>query len=129
MAHRLSVCIHGGNVRTRFLRGLASTQVRAKVENMLYLLPDTFDALEAAAAHHERQIRRDKPAKLYSVADNPELSSRRIGREVVTQADLQRLLEDNKKSLESSMQKLMFDFKQEMASQKQTVAKMQLECK
>lgn len=50
MAERLGANINGGNVCSRFLKGLASSHVRAKVEGMLYLLRGGFDELEAAAS-------------------------------------------------------------------------------
>lgn len=102
----------------RFLKGLANPQVRAKVENLTYLLPATFNAVEAAASHHEKHLRREKLARsttthIAGTTTEPEKILSDIGETVKPKGD--------------SLQRIILDLKREPAVQKQQIARMQLD--
>lgn len=113
-------------MQARFIRGLSDVQIRAKVENLAYLLPASFDAYKAAAAFHEKALWRDKGGKI-SVTEIGETSSKRSSLDSVSTTELQRLLEENKRGLEAHFQKHLLELKKELAVQKQQSAMTQFE--
>lgn len=117
MAERLGANINGGNVCSRFLKGLASSHVRAKVEGMLYLLKGGFDELEAA---EEKAVQREKSGKGAKADNERDWSTAHVvgtmpaasGGGTVSSigaSEMQRMLEDNlarhQKLMEESIQK------------------------
>lgn len=124
MAAQVHVCVHGGNIRAGFLKGLLHPKVRAKVDNLSYFLPPSFDELEAAAAHHEKLLRRDKPARPVGGEGTEKHQNLSPNSDNDT---MQRLLADNRKGTDESLQRHILELKRELATQKQTVARMQLE--
>lgn len=145
MADRLGVSIHGGNVCSRFLKGLSNTHVRTKVEGMLFLLPSKFDDLEAAASFQEKAFRRDRLQKL---AQNHEGrkekdtahqvggggASAAVGSgsgEALTPSEMQRILDENlsrqQKAMEESFRRQMLELKKDVAVQRQSSARSHLD--
>lgn len=143
MADRLGVSVHGGNVRSRFLKGLSNTHVRTKVEGMLFLLPHTFDALESAASFQEKVYRRDRLQKLtqnFESRKEKESGGATSGGlnpaavttgEALTSADFQRLLDENlarqQRAMEESFKRQMLKLKKDVAVQRQTKARSHLD--
>lgn len=131
MADHLGANINGGNVCSRFLKGLASPHVRSKVEAMMYLLPGGFDELEAAASFQEKTVRREKSGKSSKHDAGREVSTAHIvgpstepsGGNVVGGvgvSEMQRLLEDSlakhQKLMEESIQKHILELKKKWPS-------------
>lgn len=117
MADRLGEVVDGANIRIRFLKGLANLQVWARVENLIYLLSKTFEAMEAVASYHEKSLRRDKSihsnvAHTVATATDTEKRSRDLG-------DTVRLKDD-------SLHRVILVLKRELTIQKQQIARMQL---
>lgn len=129
MAARLGVDMDGGPVKLRFLKGLASTQIRAKLESVAYLMADTFNALEAAASYHKSLLRRDKPGKLPSQSSaSSGAESRKSMSDRLTVEEVQRMMDSSvKKQVSDNIQKHVIDLKQEIVSQKQTIVRLQNE--
>lgn len=143
MAERLGVNVNCGNVRSRSVKGLSHCQVKAKIENMLYLLPKTFDAVEAAASFQELAIRRDKGVKLpTSTSTSSSVTSGVSGERrdrvegstapaTLSSAEIQQLLEagllKQQRQMEASLQKCMLDIKHEVATQRQAVVRGQVD--
>lgn len=119
MASRLNVSVDGGNVRMRFLKGLLNPQVKAKVENLGYLLPPTFIAAKAMASHHKRSMRREKSNKLLTGYGGSNLME---GEKRVTAEGTKTV-----KPREENFQKVILELKRELAVQKQQTARMQMD--
>lgn len=123
MADRLGVSDDGENIRMRFLKGLSNAQVRAKVENLTYLLAPTFAAAEAAVAHHEKTLRREKPQR--GSVSNPSTSTTST-----SETDRKVSAPEANESIrlkEESFHKIVLDLKRELAVQKQQIAIMQMD--
>lgn len=132
MADRLGVNIHRANVVSRFLKGLYNAQVRSKVENNMFLLDKTFNVVESAAAFHEKAYRRDKANKSSVVVPEGKKDGKEaFGSANMSAADFKRMLEENttkqQKVLEERLQRHMFEMKKEVASQRQSAARSQLD--
>lgn len=148
MADRLGVSVHGGNVRSRFLRGLSNAHVRTKVEGMLFLLSANFDDQESAASFQEKAYRRDRILKLsHGHESRREKEVAQLGGgtcaatgqtgaatstgETLTSADTQRLLDENlarqQKVMEDSFRRQMLELKKDVASQRQSLARSHLD--
>lgn len=120
MADRLGVPIDSANIRMRFLKGLLNSQVKARVENLSYLLAPTFEDVEAAASHHEKTLRREKSSRT-AASHNLTLS----------EGDKKNVPNNNAgdlvKGKDEGLQKVILELKRELAVQKQQIARMQLE--
>lgn len=124
LAGRLQVNVNAGYVRSRFVKGLASPHVRAKLETLAYVPEPTFEAWAAAASHHELNLRRERKGGSSGGSSSNEEKKRASTAESSStssvSAELQKLLEEG-------LAKHMGEIKREIAGQKQTLARMQLQ--
>lgn len=124
--------VNAGNIRSRFVKGLANPHVRAKVENLAYVFPATFDALSAAASHHELSLRREKKAGASNGGGNAAEEKKKSGVAGITVptapgTPVSTLPTDVQRMIDESLSKHVRELKRELATQRQINARTQME--